>query len=460
MEDKKTTIEYVFTTAKEAAKHYSVATGIPCFVIDARGTAIGGSDIFHSCSVCQQIYGEKPGKELCQKTHLYGSYQSERFGGRYHYFCPASLNYWASPIMFDGVMQGAFIAGPVLLIDQEELVYDILRIKQGLQDQTSQYKQNEPDHPGESEESSELNFNTVEDKIRIIIEHFPRISPSRAHSLSELLFHIASSVSDNTIFILREKVDVLQQQSRISEYIHHIKTMEGQEPSDIAYPIEKERELLQLISTGDKKNAKAVLNELLGSVFFSTGSDFVRVKSRVLELVVLLSRAALEGGADIEQIFGLNYAYLSEVHSYRNIHDLANWLSRILDRFTDLVFDLQEIKHTDAIYKAIQFIYKYYYRRLSLEEVSSEVYLSPPYFSKIFRHEVGITFKTYLNKVRIEKSKVLLRNRNIQLIDVAGMVGYEDQSYFTKVFKRFVGLSPGKYRDSWGHFPSNNQEIH
>ena len=226
------------------------------------------------------------------------------------------------------------------------------------------------------------------------------------------------------------------------------------------YPLEKERELLHMISKGDKKHAQAVLNELLGSVFFSAGEDFSMIKSRVMELVVLLSRAAMEGGADTEQIFGLNYTYLSQVHAFRSTNDLAYWLSRILERFTDLVFDLKDIKHTDAIYKAIQYIHEHYARRTTLEEVASEVYLSPAYFSKIFRQEVGSTFKSYLNQIRIEKSKLLLRDRNIQLVDVAGMVGYEDQSYFTKVFKKFVGTSPGKYRESWGHFPQDNQEIH
>lgn len=439
--------DYNFSAAIEAASHYRAATGVPCFVIDSRGNVQGTPDIFHTCMVCSQLYGEKPGQEVCRKTHLYGCYQSERFGGRYHYFCPASLNYWASPIMFDGVIQGAMIAGPVLLIEREELLSDILRPQRRLE-ATS----------GELLPKAATHIDT--EHLRTLVKKIKRINPSRAHSLSELLFYTAASVSDSGSRVLSEKNDELEQQSRISEYIHHIKTMEGQERPGYVYPIEKERELLHMISKGDKKNAQAVLNELLGSVFFSAGEDFSMIKSRVMELVVLLSRAAMEGGADAEQIFGLNFTYLSQVHSFRSTNDLAYWLSRILERFTDLVFDLKDIKHTDAIYKAIQYIHEHYARRITLEEVASEVYLSSAYFSKIFRQEVGNTFKSYLNQIRIEKSKILLRDRNIQLVDVAGMVGYEDQSYFTKVFKKFIGTSPGKYRESWGHFPQDNQEIH
>ncbi|MFW5712099.1 MAG: AraC family transcriptional regulator [Spirochaetia bacterium] len=435
--------DYSFSAAIEAASHYRAATDVACFVIDSRGNVQGTPDIFHSCLVCSQLYGERPGQEVCRKTHLYGCYQSERFGGRYHYFCPASLNYWASPIMFDGVIQGAMIAGPVLLIEREELLNDILNPRH-----------QSADHLPQAAKKIDT------ENLRTLVKRIKRITPSRAHSLAELLFYTAVSVSDTSSRILLDKNDELAQQSRISEYIHHIKTMEGQERPGYVYPIEKERELLHMISKGDKKNAQAMLNELLGSVFFSAGKDFEMVKSRVMELVVLLSRAAMEGGADTEQIFGLNYTYLSQVHSFRSTTDLAYWLSRILERFTDLVFDLKDIKHTDAIYKAIQYIHEHYARRITLEEVASEVYLSPAYFSKIFRQEVGSTFKSYLNQIRIEKSKILLRDRNIQLIDVAGMVGYEDQSYYTKVFKKFAGTSPGKYRESWGHFPQDKHEIH
>jgi len=69
-------------------------------------------------------------------------------------------------------------------------------------------------------------------------------------------------------------------------------------------------------------------------------------------------------------------------------------------------------------------------------------------------------FMAYLNKIRIEKGRHLLKNTDIPLVDIAGLVGYEDQSYFTKVFKRLTGVSPGKYRESGGRAPSSNQEIH
>jgi YesN/AraC family two-component response regulator len=59
-------------------------------------------------------------------------------------------------------------------------------------------------------------------------------------------------------------------------------------------------------------------------------------------------------------------------------------------------------------------------------------------------------FNSYLNKIRIEMSKKLLADHDIPLVDVANLVGYEDQSYFTRVFRSIVGISPGRFRERNG----------
>ena len=68
----------------------------------------------------------------------------------------------------------------------------------------------------------------------------------------------------------------------------------------------------------------------------------------------------------------------------------------------------------------------------------------------MFKEEMGEGLFTYVNRVRVEKSKVLLLNESVSLVNVGGLCGFEDQSYFTKVFKSIVGVSPKKYRDCRG----------
>ena len=89
-------------------------------------------------------------------------------------------------------------------------------------------------------------------------------------------------------------------------------------------------------------------------------------------------------------------------------------------------------------------------KKIALEDVAEHVFLSPSYFSKIFNEELSSNFSKYLNKVRIEQAKRLLLSSSASLIEISNLVGFDDQSYFSKVFKKLTGVTPGKYREARG----------
>ncbi len=413
--------------AREEAVHYTRATGMACFVIDDRGESADGSP----CAFCAHQLASGRTRVDCSGVHLYGAYQAERFGGRYFYFCPASFLHWASPILEEGKMVGALVGGPALMVEEDDVFFDNIAALGKLS----------------REEAREL------------VKGIPAITPEEAESQSRTLFAYAFQLCTRDEGIIRDKQERETQQRAIGEYIQTIKeesiTGEGSSP----YPLKKEQDMIQAIQVGDIDEARKLLNEILGAILFRSGNDFSLIRTRVLELLVLLSRAAMEAGADEQMVFGLNYRYIREINRYNTVEGLTSWLARVIDRFAKMVFDLREIKHADAIYRAIRYVKKHFTRKVTLEEAADQAYLSPAYFSKIFKEEMGCGFATYLNTLRVERSKDFLRNRSIPLIDVAGMVGFEDQSYYTRVFKKLTGLTPGKYRESRG-LSGKNQEIH
>ena len=163
-----------------------------------------------------------------------------------------------------------------------------------------------------------------------------------------------------------------------------------------------------------------------------------------------MSRAAVEGGAQPEATLQQNFNYHRRLQSFQDMDDLCLWITKTMNRFMNSTFDLRDIKHLDVIHKTTQFVRDHYNEKISVEQAASNVYLSASYFSKVFKEDMGVSFSTYLNQVRIEKSKELLKNKQHKIIDVAIMVGFEDQSYFTKVFKRVTGVSPNHYREALG----------
>ena len=414
-----------FEKARRGVTAYSSSTGMNCYIIDRKGNAIfeacGDTEICKSCRDNQAGFIKNFN---CSDVHLYGSYQAERFGGSYVFFCPLGLTHWASPITEGHAFRGALVGGPVMMVEPEEFLVDDL-----------------VDHCViDSNRNEFIDF----------VKKIPVKQPEVVNNLSELLFILASDISSGKDLRREEQSRFNSMQAQISESVQMIKSSKVLENASADYPFEKERELLRLISLGDKSASQKILNEILGYVFFSTGSDFELVKARIQELMVLLSRAAIEGGADTVEIFGLNYQYLSEINHYRTVEDLTMWLSGILARFTDCVFNLADVRHKDIIYKVNDYVKKNYMKKIPLEEVAGYVYLNPSYFSKIFKEEMGVPFVVYVNRMRIGISKNLLLDNTVPLTSVASMVGFEEQSYFTKVFKKVAGMTPGLYRKSRG----------
>lgn len=103
-------------------------------------------------------------------------------------------------------------------------------------------------------------------------------------------------------------------------------------------------------------------------------------------------------------------------------------------------------KGNGVIENAIAYMKQHFDSPITLQETAGYVDLNPSYFSTLFKQSCGLSFKEYLNYIRIEESKKLLTSTDRSILDIAIDIGFEDQSYFTKVFKKYTGLTPKQYR--------------
>lgn len=108
-------------------------------------------------------------------------------------------------------------------------------------------------------------------------------------------------------------------------------------------------------------------------------------------------------------------------------------------------FDSSE--KSNIVRTIITFMNENYMKDISLDKISKNMYLSPVYISKIFKEETGDSPINYLIKIRLEKASHLLKeNRGISIKEISKLVGYEDAYYFSKLFKKYHGYSPSKFR--------------
>lgn len=417
--------ELIKARIREAVDHYAKATSISCSILDMQKKEL---DVKH-CKLCMLLSGSQ---DQCMQTHLYSATLAERFGGSYIYFCHFSLLYWVSPVIVDGRMEYAIIAGPVHVLDEMEALEEISILS-----------------------------DTLREEVEGVVNSFPRLDIHRVHSLAEILRMCSGWTSGYADASLLENREILQMQSRISDYIQEIKTEnEKRLPQMGYYPIEKEDELREAIQWGDRQTAQRIMNELLSMIFFVSGNTLERMKYRVMELISLFSRAAVQGGASEEDILQISYRCQKEISHYTSFEGMARWLAKILHQFTELVFASKDSEYGLVISQAIRYIRQHYREHISLEETAEAVSLSPNYFSHVFNEKMQVSFSMYVNRLRIEYAQRLLRTTDFPLIEIAGLSGFDDQSYFSKVFKQVTKLSPGVYRKRAGWFPTDTQEIH
>ena len=360
--------------------------GVPCARFDRK------SRTFCEKAYCSGTCAE-PTKQDYSVVHCYGCAESARWGNRFFYYGPCGFVFIAVTLAED--KDTAIIAGPIRMEGDEDT----------------------PDVPGVAV-----------------------MKPSQVTNLSSLMLAVFGGVEQ-----LRQRMD---DDHPREEFLSELYRMTDEpEETRAVYPVADERELRHAIMDGDVAAARAVLNHLLGFVFFSAGVDIDTIKARTLELLVLISRYAIEGGADPETILMMNEVCIREIRDFSRIEDLSVWLGGVLNRFIGCVFEFRDVKHADTLCKLTRFLGENYMRRLTLDDVAEHVFLSKSYVSRLFSEELGTTFTAYLNHIRVEKAKIMLADRENTLSAIADAVGFTDQSYFSRVFKSITHVSPGVYRE-------------
>jgi AraC-like DNA-binding protein len=289
------------------------------------------------------------------------------------------------------------------------------------------------------------------EKLKTQLEVFPEGNAKKVNSLAKLLLICAESLSSsagNYYETLRRRT---KQQINLSEKIEELKNKYPPGSPAPGYPLDKEGQLLSALRRGDAKSSSRLLNEILAILLFSNPDEFRFIQFRAMELAALLfhSNGAYSGNVPAET----NNLYLRRVQEAKNIEELTDILHIITKRMASKVFSFRGIRHASALKKAEQFINENFTRKISLKEIAGASGLSAPYFSSIFKEEMGENLSSYLNRLRVGKACRLLIHTDSSLSKIAGLCGFEDQSWFSKIFKNFTGISPGEYR-SRGSGPS------
>lgn len=125
-----------------------------------------------------------------------------------------------------------------------------------------------------------------------------------------------------------------------------------------------------------------------------------------------------------------------------------NDVFKIKDEYMKIMNRVNEKKKCSSmVLLAIKYIEdNYYLNELSINYISNKLEVTSSYLSKLLKKETGLSFIDYLTKIRIEKAMYIMEDPAVKIYDVAELVGYSNQHYFCRAFKKVVGVSPTEYK--------------
>lgn len=166
------------------------------------------------------------------------------------------------------------------------------------------------------------------------------------------------------------------------------------------------------------------------------------------------------GREDACQVLQLLENMVSEQHKKRSNFagmirlQLLELLFTLIRSYEEWLFRDQEtlVLHSERIIlvkRIQQYLEENFEQKLDLVTLSNNYHISPRHLNRIFKQDTGMTVKEMTHHIRIERAKHFLANTNDRIVDISGKVGYEDSSFFMKLFTRNVGCSPAKYRKQY-----------
>ena len=413
-------IEPLLAKARQVLLHYDRAMDLSTAILDLSGHIVRPVDYERQlkfCEHCKKSFHSSTqswqGRTYpCDKLHLDALAGSRKTGKGHVYSCNVGFAYWTSPIYRNGSYAGALTAGQPLLCERREALEKFSLL---------------------------CDDRTAAQKFKTMLESVSEKNSDEIRAMANLLEACANEIS--------EKADDMHTAiRRIARQDGEAKSIKVTVPEN---QIEKERVLLAAFQRGDSETGCKIIYELVDGISSGGLYNLEMKRIRALELLVILSRATANPGPSLNSsIQKANNKNFKRIQESRTNEELKENLQLAAEQMAAEIFSFKGMRHASALRKAQRYIWKNLAKKVNLEEVSKVAGLSAPYFSTIFKDEMGENFSCYINRLRVEKAATLLTETRSPIKTIAKNCGFEDQSWFSKIFKKITGVTPGKYRET------------
>ena len=207
--------------------------------------------------------------------------------------------------------------------------------------------------------------------------------------------------------------------------------------------------ILEMVKSGDVRVVEAF--SLSGASLFSAmekrnPSALRNIQNYAIIANTLLRKTAEEAGVSPFMVDRISSYYGIKIETVSTSFAIETLFTEMLISYTRLVGEMKHRSFSEPIRRVIFEISMHYSENLSLPYLSSLVSLSPSHLSRLFHRSVGETVVSYIRRIRVENSLRYLGNPDYKISDVAAAVGFQDSSYYSRVFSCLKGESPEERR--------------
>jgi AraC-like DNA-binding protein len=379
-------------------------TGLDLLFLDLAGECISGADALARL-------------DNSRRRRSYAMQESMTMGEPYIYRAATGIVTWVLGLEDRRMILGSMVGVPVLLAAEAESVGHDKIIN------------NLHRHGMDVDDASALLVNM---EVRTIEE--VGVSARRAQ---EIFYRMSGWKAE----FMQERSLQIRQQKQLTEAIENVRRHGG----TALYAFEKERILLSNIRAGDRNASRSILNEMLAAIYMSAPQTVV-LRARVIELLSCLVRAAIEDNPLLEPLIERNHIWTENLIRSESFEDISSYLMHALDEFIDDVY-LHGVNRSNVhVRNALEFIADNYSSQISLKEVAGYVGLSPWRLAHLVKEYTGRTVLQAVMEMRVRRAQELLMQTTRSCVEIAYEVGFGDQSYFTRNFRKATGMTPLQYR--------------
>lgn len=224
--------------------------------------------------------------------------------------------------------------------------------------------------------------------------------------------------------------------------------MKSEDEGIYRHTYQEERRILDAVKDGIVEDAVRLSREMDVNIGRLGESEVDHWRNLSIVAASLCARAAIEGGVMPAVAYRISGFYINKCTECKDIAQILIYRSHAVEELAKRVREKKEKRHTSSYTQQCKdYVYGHYREKIYLNDIADSLGISSSYLSRLFKKETGTSLQDFINNVRVERAANLLIYSDVTLSGIAEYVNFPSQSYFGRIFKQKMQISPKLYRE-------------